>query len=55
MKATFHCLNLFNFDVTAEAMVAECWMPLYDIPQVYMSKFLDLIKIIIYLLEFVST
>jgi len=34
MKATFHCLNLFNFDVTAEAMVAECWMPLYDIPQI---------------------
>jgi len=34
MKATFHCLNMFNFDVTAEAMVAECWMPLYDIPQI---------------------
>ena len=34
MKATFHCLNMFNFDVTAEAMIAECWMPLYDIPQI---------------------
>ena len=32
MKATYHCLNMFNFDVTEKAMVAECWMPLYDIP-----------------------
>ena len=34
MKATYHCLNMFNFDVTEKAMVAECWMPLYDIPQI---------------------
>ena len=32
MKGTYHCLNMFNFDVTEKAMVAECWMPLYDIP-----------------------
>ena len=32
MKATYHCLNMFNFDVTEKAMVAECWMPLFDIP-----------------------
>ncbi len=34
MKATYHCLNMFNFDVTQKAMVAECWMPMYDIPQI---------------------
>ena len=34
MKATYHTLNLFNFDVTEKAMVAECWMPQYDIPQI---------------------
>ena len=35
MKATFHCLNMFNFDVTSEAMIAECWIPLYDVPKVW--------------------
>ena len=40
MKATYHTLNLFNFDVTEKAMVAECWMPLYDIPQIKVSLIL---------------
>ena len=34
MKATYHCLNMFNFDVSEKAMVAECWMPQYDIPNI---------------------
>lgn len=38
MKATYHCLNMFNFDVTEKAMVAECWMPLYDIPQIKVTS-----------------
>lgn len=32
IKAIYHCLNLFSFDVTQKALVAECWMPEYDIP-----------------------
>jgi V-type H+-transporting ATPase subunit a len=31
MKATFHCMNLFNFDVTG-SVFAECWMPENDVP-----------------------
>ena len=34
MKATYHCLNMFNFDVSEKAMVAECWMPQFDIPEI---------------------
>ena len=32
IKAIYHCLNLFSFDVTQKALVAECWMPENDIP-----------------------
>ena len=32
IKAIYHCLNLFSFDVTQKALVAECWMPEHDIP-----------------------
>ncbi len=32
MKAVYHCLNMFNFDVTTKAMVAECWIPQFDVP-----------------------
>ena len=42
MKATFHCLNMFNFDVTSEAMIAECWMPQYDVPQVNQDIWLEI-------------
>ncbi|TRY71734.1 hypothetical protein TCAL_03410, partial [Tigriopus californicus] len=31
IKAIYHCLNLFSFDVTQKALVAECWMPEHDI------------------------
>eukprot|EP00095_Tigriopus_kingsejongensis_P004409 snap_masked-scaffold93_size381549-processed-gene-2.18 protein:Tk04409 transcript:snap_masked-scaffold93_size381549-processed-gene-2.18-mRNA-1 annotation:"vacuolar proton translocating atpase 116 kda subunit a" len=31
IKAIYHCLNLFSFDVTQKAMVAECWMPENDL------------------------
>jgi V-type H+-transporting ATPase subunit a len=31
MKAIYHCLNLFSFDVSQKALVAECWLPEHDI------------------------
>lgn len=37
IKSIYHCLNMFNFDVTQEAMVAECWIPEYDLPIVHES------------------
>jgi hypothetical protein len=34
IKAIYHCLNLFSFDVTQKALVAECWMPEHDISKI---------------------
>ena len=37
IKAIYHCLNLFSFDVTQKALIAECWMPEHDIPIIQAS------------------
>ena len=34
IKAIYHCLNLFSFDVTQKALIAECWLPEHDIPRI---------------------
>ena len=38
IKAIYHCLNLFSFDVTQKALVAECWMPENDIPVIQVKE-----------------
>ena len=34
MKATYFQLNHFNFDISEKAMVAECWIPQFDMPEI---------------------
>ncbi|KAJ9577354.1 hypothetical protein L9F63_006098, partial [Diploptera punctata] len=34
MKAIYHTLNMFNMDVTKKCLIAECWAPVRDLPEV---------------------
>ena len=34
MKAIYHAMNMFNLDVTQRCLIAECWCPVKDIPEV---------------------
>lgn len=34
MKAIFHTLNMFNFDVTQKCLIAECWCPTNELESV---------------------
>ncbi|XP_049963187.1 V-type proton ATPase 116 kDa subunit a 1-like [Schistocerca serialis cubense] len=33
MKAIYHTLNGFNMDVTSRCLIAECWVPVNDLPR----------------------
>ena len=37
MKATYHALNMFNFDVTHKCLIAEAWCPVQSINDVQMG------------------
>ena len=34
MKAIYHAMNMFNLDITQRCLIAECWCPVKDIPEV---------------------
>lgn len=34
MKAIYHAMNMFNLDMTQRCLIAECWCPVKDIPEV---------------------
>ena len=34
IKAIYHAMNMFNLDVTQRCLVAECWCPVKDLPEV---------------------
>nr|CAD7571407.1 unnamed protein product [Timema californicum] len=34
MKSIYHTLNMFNVDVTQKCLIAECWVPVNEVPWV---------------------
>ncbi|CAJ0581310.1 unnamed protein product, partial [Mesorhabditis spiculigera] len=34
IKSIFHTLNMFSIDVTQKCLIAECWVPTVDLPQI---------------------
>ncbi|CAB4064166.1 ATPeV0A [Lepeophtheirus salmonis] len=35
IKGVHHCLNMFNLDVTNNAMIADCWLPIANVEEIY--------------------